>query len=350
MSRACLLLVNWNGWGDTIECLESIYRSVASEVRVVLCDNDSDDGSIERIQAWAEGRLDVVVPVAHPLRERSWPPVSKPVPYKLYDRIEAEQGGENDFAARLVLIRTGGNLGFAGGNNVGLRYLLKQEHEDYIWLLNNDTVIASGALEAILQRMNGNPDVGMCGSTLLHYNAPQRVQARGGGWYCKWIGLPWHIGQMGKAGDAVDDDRVERCMNYVVGASLCVSRAFLTQVGLMREDYFLFFEETDWAMRAKGKFSLAYAPESTVYHKIGQSIGTSSVPNRKSYICDYYGLRNRLLFTRRYFPNLVPCIYLSLLCALLVRLLHGKWDRVALIWRLLTGADRSAVPVETVLE
>jgi GT2 family glycosyltransferase len=350
MSRACILLVNWNGWGDTIECLESIFRSVEPDVRVIVCDNNSDNGSVERIKSWAEGRLDVVVPVIQPLRERSWPPVPKPVLFKVYDRSEAEKGGDHNSAARLILIRTGGNLGFAGGNNVGLRYVLAQDREDYVWLLNNDTVIAPGALEALLARMNESPTVGMCGSTLLNYAMPQRVQARGGGWYCKWIGLPWHIGQMGKAGDAADADRVERYMNYVVGASIGVSRAFLTQVGLMCEDYFLFFEETDWALRAKGLFHLAYAPGSIVYHKIGQSIGTSSVPSRKSYTCDYYSLRNRLLFTRRYYPHLVPLICLSLLCALFVRAFCGRWDRVTLIWRLLTGFDRSAVPVKKVRE
>ena len=338
MNRACILLVNWNGWGDTVECLESIFRHVPADTRVIICDNDSTDGSVEKIQAWAEGRLDPWIPVDHPLRTMSWPPVPKPVNCLVYDRNPAEQGGEAGDAARLVLIRTGGNLGFAGGNNVGLRYVLSRGDAEFVWLLNNDIVIAPGALEALLERMADRPDAGMCGSTLLRYDAPDRVQARGGGWYCKWIGLPWHIGQLGRAGDTIDTGRVERRMNYVVGASLFVSRSFLEQVGLMCEDYFLFFEEADWALRSRGRFTLAYAAESTVYHKVGRSIGTSCLPIRKSYTCDYYSLRNRLYFTRRFFPYALPAIYSSLAAALLVRVFCGKWDRAAMIWKLLFGA------------
>jgi hypothetical protein len=264
--------------------------------------------------------------------------VPKPVSSRVYDRHTAEEGDEAGDAARLVLIRTGGNLGFAGGNNVGLRHVLARGDAEYVWLLNNDTVIASGALEALLKRMAESPDAGMCGSTLLRYDAPDRVQARGGGWYCKWVGLPWHLGQLGRAGGTVDAGRVERRMNYVVGASLFVSRAFLEQIGLMCEDYFLFFEEADWALRSKGRFTLTYAAESTVYHKVGRSIGTSSLPSRKSYACDYYSLRNRLYFTRRFYPHALPVIYTSLAVALLIRVFCGKWDRAAMIWKLLLGA------------
>jgi len=339
MNRACILLLNWNGWGDTIECLESIFRSVPSDVRVIVCDNASSDGSVEKIEAWAAGTLDVMTPVSQPLRSCFHLPVPKPITLQVYDRSEAEQGGDSDHVARLVVIRTGGNLGFAGGNNVGLRYVLKNGQEGYVWLLNNDTVIAPGALDALLERMDEDPAVGMCGSTLLRYHEPQRVQACGGGWYCKWIGLPWHIGQLRKADASVDAQRVERWMNYVVGASLCVSRTFLEQIGLMCEDYFLFFEETDWAARSKGQFRLAYAPKSIVYHKVGQSIGTSSVPREKSLTCDFFALRNRLKFSRRYYLWTLPTIYIGLSIALLLRCLSGRWDLARMIFDIIRGHD-----------
>lgn len=340
MSRVSILLVNWNGWGDTIECLESVFRSVPEDVRIIICDNDSTDGSVERIQKWAKGLLNTFVPQNASLRNHSWPPVPKPISCGVYDRAEAEKGGDNSVQPRLVLIKAGGNLGFAGANNVGLIYLLKQQNVDYFWLLNNDTVVAPGSSDALLDRMGSDPKIGMCGSTLLHYRNPERVQARGGGWYCKWIGLPWHIGQLGCARDSVNTAHVERWMNYVVGASLCVTRSFVEQIGLMNEEYFLFFEETDWAERSRRQFRLAYAPESVVYHKIGQSIGTSSRPSQKSYTCDFYSLRNRLLFTRRFFPKLLPIIYLSLFSALVLRALCFKWDRVHLVWRIILSSGR----------
>jgi len=196
--------------------------------------------------------------------------------------------------------------------------------------------------------MQQRPDVGMCGSTLLRYHAPHKVQARGGGWYCRWIGLPWHLGQLGSADKEVDPTSIERRMSYVVGASLLVSRDFLEQVGLMCEDYFLYFEETDWALRARGRYTLAYAAASVVYHKVGGSIGTATLPWRKSALSDYYNVRNRILFTRRHYPGALPVIYLALCLAMLLRMLYGQWDRVAMIWKLLGGRDPGASVTDTV--
>lgn len=341
MKSCAVVLVNWNGWADTIECLESVFRLDYPDVLVIVCDNGSKDQSLDRIKQWAEGSLNVLVAVDNPLRCYSWPPVAKPIDAVVYDRAQAEGGGNEAERARLVLIDTGANLGFAGGNNVGLRYLLGHDDCDFIWLLNNDTVIDSKALQALVARMEEKSAAGMCGSTLLRYGAPDQVQARGGGWYCKWIGLPWHIGQLGTVDSPVDLERIESWMNYVVGASLFIRRELLENVGLLTEDYFLFFEELDLAMRSHKLFQLAYAPQSKVYHKVGRSVGTSSNPWKKSRVCDYYAIRNRLMFTRRFHPEALPTIYLSVLTALLVRLLAGNWSRAAMIWRLMKSPEQS---------
>jgi GT2 family glycosyltransferase len=128
-------------------------------------------------------------------------------------------------------------------------------------------------------------------------------------------------------------------MNYVVGASMLVSQRFLAEVGLMAEEYFLFFEETDWAWRGRPRFRLDWAPGSRVYHKVGQSIGTSSDPRRKSLTCDFYALRNRLLFTRRHCPAALPAIRLSLATAAALRLLCGRREHAALAWDILRGRE-----------
>lgn len=346
MKQCTILLVNWNGWADTIECLESLFRLQCPGFRVIVCDNGSQDGSMEKIISWANGSLNAFVEGDNPLRQHSWPPVAKPVSFVKYNRTLAEQGGDIGDKPQLILIDTGDNLGFAGGNNVGLRYLMARGDFDYVWLLNNDTVVEAGALNAMVARMQGTNHTGICGSTLLLYDTPDKVQARGGGWYCKWIGLPWHIGQLEKVSAKPRQDHVERWMNYVVGASMLVSRDFLNEVGLMCEDYFLYFEDTDWAMRSRGKYELAYASESIVYHKVGQSIGTSSDPRKKSLTCDFYALRNRLVFTRRFFPFAMPTIVLTVLGAFLVRVIVGDWQRASLIWRLLTNwcAGRDSTP------
>jgi GT2 family glycosyltransferase len=118
---------------------------------------------------------------------------------------------------------------------------------------------------------------------------------------------------------------------------MLVSRQFLGKVGLLCEDYFLYFEEADWAIRSKGQFSLGYAPQSVVYHKVGGSIGTSSNPATMSFTSDYFNIRNRLFFTRRFFPAGLPTVRLVIVGSLLVRLCMGKWDRAAMIFRLLCG-------------
>lgn len=340
MKRVYIVIVNWNGSTDTIECLESLFRLNYQNYRVVVCDNGSTDGSLDRIMAWAEGRLEAHIGLQKPAHGHlTLPPVEKPLSYAFYDRQKAERGSEATQDPHLVLLRSDDNLGFAGGNNLGMRYALAADNLDYVWLLNNDTVVDPEALTSLVTRMSEKKSAGICGSTLVHYNSEDRIQARAGGWYCKWIGLPWHIGQCETTGTKPRVEHVEKWMNYVVGASMLVSRDFLVEVGLMCEDYFLYFEETDWARRGKGRFTLAYAPDSIVYHKVGRSIGTRSDPRHKSALSDYYSIRNRILFSRRFYPETLPTIYLSLCTAILSRLLAARFDLAATIWKLMLGRD-----------
>jgi len=112
----------------------------------------------------------------------------------------------------------------------------------------------------------------------------------------------------------------------------------------MEEAYFLYYEELDWALRSRDRFSLAYAPESVVFHKGGGSIGTSSHPARKSLIADFYTLRNRLKFSRRFYPYTLPTIYLGLVTAIAVRLVFCQWRKALMAWRLLRDPDCSLDP------
>ena len=332
--RVCIVLLSYNGWADTLECLESVFRLDFPEVRVVVCDNASPDDSPARVRAWAEGRLDAWVAPGHPLRPLSHPPTPKPVAYAEYGRDDAERGGDPALDPPLVLVNTGGNLGFAGGNNVGLRYALARGF-DCVWLLNNDTVVRPDALRRMAAEIQRDPSVGIVGSTLLYYHAPDTVQAWGGATYNPWLALPRHHGAHRPAAEAVDAAKVERRLAYVTGASMLVTSRFLREVGLMSEDYFLYFEELDWASRAAGRFRLAYAPESIVFHKEGGTIGASA--ERKTALADYHFMRNRILFTRKFRPAALPTVYFALGVAALRRARRGEWDRVRMIaglcWR-----------------
>lgn len=321
MTRVAVILVNWNGWRDTLECLESLRDITGTEHRVIVCDNGSTDESLVKLTEWAE---------------------ASGLDYCLCGCEKAEAGGEPADDPQLVLIRIGENRGFAGGNNVGIRYGLAQGCFDYFWLLNNDTVVTPDSLTRLVERMAEDARIGLCGSTILEYRRRDKILALGGGHYVSCLGVPWHHGKGWRYGRKdIDWQLAEVRMNYVEGASMLVSRRFVEQVGLMNEEYFLYFEEADWAERGRDRFRLGYAPLSIVYHKVGASIGTSRNPARKSYVCDYYNIRNRIRFTRNYYPAALPTVGLVLLFEALIRLLCGKADRAAMILRLMVrgGAD-----------
>jgi len=324
VSRVYIIVVNWNGWKDTIECLDSLLLLEYPDFRVVVCDNGSQDDSVIKLSEWFERTFD-----------------SGSAVWQVLGRTVAENGGGSSDAL-FSLVTNGVNLGFGGGTNVGLRYALACGDADFCWLLNNDTVVEALALTEMVKRLNEKPDAGMCGSTLREYDNRSSIQALGGAIYYKWLGIAWHIGRTINGDVLPDPALVEKKMDYVVGASLLVRSAYLKEVGLMSEDYYLYFEEIDWVSRGHGLYSLAYAPNSVVYHKVGASIGTATNPLRKSYQCDYYTLRNRLLFTRRFCPYALPGVYVCLVGELLVRLLLGRWDLAGMIFRLLWNAGSEA--------
>jgi GT2 family glycosyltransferase len=333
--RVYVALLNWNGWGDSLECLESLLRCDYPDYRVIVCDNRSEDGSVDHLEAWADGRLDVAIITRAPTLARlSSPPVPKPIPYVAYGRGAAEAGGgARDSSARLIVIDTGANLGFAGGCNRALRYALARDDFAYVWLLNNDTVVNADALSQLVHRMRERPDAGICGSTLMYYHAPETIQALGGAQYNKWLGTRTPIGTHRPASVPLEVAEVEKKMSYVSGASMLVSREFLNEIGLLCEDYFLYYEEIDWAMRARGRYALAYAAGSIVYHKEGGTIGSPRIRAR----AEYLALRNRLLFTRKRVPIAFPTVWLGLLGVILNRLRRGQFDRVAKILRIMLG-------------
>jgi hypothetical protein len=220
-----------------------------------------------------------------------------------------------------VLIQTGSNLGFAGGCNVGLRYALARSDCEFVWLLNNDTVVARDSLTRMVEKMSTEPSLGICGSVLLDYVAPHAVQAFGGRCYSAWRGrvLPGRPSPEGEV--------PSRPIDYVQGASMLVRREFLQSVGLMEEAYFLYFEELDWAMRAAERFQLGYSPRSFVYHKEGASIGTNASRWNRSLLSERFAARNRVLFTRKFYPAFVPLVLGWIGLTAIHRLLGGDFRK-----------------------
>jgi GT2 family glycosyltransferase len=333
-----IIVLNYNGWNNTIECLESLLRLDYFNHEIVLVDNCSIDGSAEQIRLWANGQLDTWRDTRNPLRTMSHPPFPKPVQLLEYNRAEASLGGRplksDSPGTPIVLIHSGGNLGFAGGNNIGLTYALKRGDCEYVWLLNNDTVVEPSALSELIRRMSEQPEAGVCGSTLYYYHDPGIVQARGGATFNKWLAISSNLGVLESSEKPYDHGAIEKRLGYICGASMLISWAFLELVGLMAEDYFLFFEEIDWMVRARRRFTLAYAPKSIVFHKEGASIGSSFIGTQRSRMTDFYTQRNRIRFAARYFPWALPLIYLSFLVVMANRIRRKQWDRVTMVLKI----------------
>jgi GT2 family glycosyltransferase len=338
--KVYIILVNWNGWADTLECLESVFRQDYANYRVVVCDNASQDGSLGHLEAWASGRTLYIPPESSPLRHLSTPALNKPLDFLVLDRECAEHGGRGADPA-LLLVDDGGNLGFAGGNNVGMRYALARGDADFLWLLNNDTVVEPDCLTRMVRRLRDHPRPATCGSRVLFYADPDVVQALGGGRFNRWTAISSQsLGRFLPADQPVDTVTIERQLSYIVGCSWLLPRSYLEDVGLMDESYFLYYEEVDWVLRAGGRYALCYADDARVYHKEGSSAGTPTGARPSSLLSDFYIFRNKLWITRRHFPLGLPSVYLATLIQAVRRALRGQWDKVWLILKVLFGKKR----------
>ena len=157
--RVAIVVLNWNGWRDTVECLESILRSDHAIAQIVVCDNGSTDDSVLQLRQWASR-----VPCA----SADYDP-----------QIGAFTSG--DAGASIVFVQIAANLGYGGGNNVGIRYALDILDVRYVWLLNNDTVVDRHALSHLVELAQSDPSLGVIGAKLLSYREPSKIQALGGG-------------------------------------------------------------------------------------------------------------------------------------------------------------------------
>ncbi len=293
--KVCAIVLNWNRPDDTIECLNSLLPMIVRrQLALVVCDNRSCDDSVERICNWGERHFN----------------------------LSDGRGTDWDF----LLVQTGANLGFAGGNNVGIHYALKRPGCRFIWILNNDTVVREGSLEALLECAQRNEQIGIFGSTLVDYYAPGMVQLAGG---CRYRPLTTIVRPV-YAGCSLDevlaaDAEVE--LDYVSGAAMFCRAEVFRQAGLFDERFFLYYEELDLAHRARAAgCGLGWCKGSIVCHKGAVSTGgRSSVNRRESWQSNYHENLSTLLYTRKHHPWLLP-IAASLRFAgkMLTYLVHGR--------------------------
>jgi GT2 family glycosyltransferase len=229
-----VVLLNWNGWQETTECLESVFRLEYSHFTVIVCDNASSDGSMQRIESWAKGFIPASCN-SPDLARLTVPPIPKPIDF---DHIVSSTEAVASLSSgnRLLLIQTGANLGFAGGNNVGIRYALARGDCDYVWLLNNNTVVEPDSLSAMVRMEESHPKLGICGSQLRSYTYPHEIQTMGGRRYSRWSGRTRPAPRTHYA-TGLDDARRARLYRGRVHAD---KPQVLEATGLLEESYFLY--------------------------------------------------------------------------------------------------------------
>lgn len=265
MKRVFVVVLNWNGWQDTIACFASLQRQDYPDFHLLVVDNGSTDESVAQIKQampWVE------------------------------------------------LLQTGENLGFGGGCNVGIRIALDRG-ADYVWLINSDATAGSGALSAMVSTADQNLALGSVGSVLHEVDAVDRIQLWGGGRVNLWSGRSRH-------------QRLCGPLDFISGASVLLRCAALEEVGLFDQTaFFMYWEDTDLGFRLRrAGWQLAVAQDAKVWHKQSASLGKGSA------LLDEYFTRSGVRFLRRHAPvPLVPIT--SLLTTLLAkRMLRGEMARV----------------------
>lgn len=328
MSDVCVILVNYKTWKDTVECLESLLR-VPSNHQVVVVENGSPDDSYERLLDWAKGEWSWQPEEQNALAHLSSPSLSKPIRFAEADSRQVPNSRIDN--AEVVFIKSKENTGFAGGNNIGLRYMMQAGFQ-YAWLLNNDTVIEPDAIEQLVVYLNSaGRRIGIAGSKLRLYHRPDTLQGLGAV-FNVYSGKSHIIGAQQKDLGQFDDKTDG--ITYTIGAAMFVSRTFLEDVGLMSEDYFLYNEENDWSARAHRKgWGVGVAAKSIVYHKQGASTGNSPKKSKLQIKALTYKYRGKILLYKKYYRGQLLFLYLHLIRRSIRYILKGNFQEAGVIYK-----------------
>lgn len=296
--KVVVVVLNWNNWKDTLLCVESIFHNKYPNYQVVVVDNDSEDGSLDHIKAWAEGRMNPSVNPDDSLSYLYSPPADKPIHYVQYGREGADEGGGAMPEAPLVLIQTGSNLGYAGGNNVAMRYVHRRDSGAYILILNNDAAITPDFLASAMGCISSGPGAGVSvlGFVAYWYHEPDRV-----GTAYMWEEFtrgPMFVTEVPKDSGLLVKDVM------VYGGAMLISPD--APVKLFPEEYFMYCEDMDYCKQIfEQGGTVAAQIGNPVYERGGSSIGTDSPAQI------YYTRRNKLVFSKKHYSTLEYSLILA---------------------------------------
>jgi GT2 family glycosyltransferase len=245
--KVAIVILNWNGVHDTVQCLESVSQIDYPNYEIVLVDNGSTDNSVATVR----GRF----PLA-------------------------------------TVIENGRNLGFAEGNNRGIRYGLKSRAE-FVLLLNNDTTVGRSMLREFIEATRTYPNAGVFSAKIYFFHDPQRLHYAGADWSPELAGFVFR--GMYEIDDGERWQRI-RPTDLASGCALLARASVFREVGLLDPRFFLIWEEADWCCRARAAgYNCVFVPRARVWHKISRSFADG----RKGVHATYYFWRNRLLWIER---------------------------------------------------
>jgi GT2 family glycosyltransferase len=239
-----VIVLNNNRRDDVIACLASLFQSDYQNIKVILVDNVSTDDSLEVVAA-------------------------------KFPQVQI-----------IPLVR---NLGYAGNNNVGIRAAMDQS-ADWILILNDDTVLDPACVSRMIEAGEREPRIGVVGPMVYHFDEPEIIQSAGG-----ILGKYWQGTHLGK--DETDKGQFTstRPVEWVSGCAIMVRRALIEEVGLLDTDYFMYWEETEWCIRAaKAGWKIIHVPSAKLWHK-----GVQRNYQPKPYVT-YYMTRNYLFTLAKY--------------------------------------------------
>lgn len=261
MNKVAIVLLNWNGAEDTIECLESLKNVDYPCYDIYLVDNYSKKESISELTDYI--RQD-----------------------EFYSSEIITVNQLDDYKKKLninlLFILNDNNAGFAGGNNVALRYIMNNDLSEYVMLLNNDTVVSPDFINGLIDKVNQSSENGFVGINTYYYDNNKQMQTVGGGL----------IDLVHGECSAITDSQIDE-FDFITGSCVLMPLHVLKEVGLMDESYFMYWEDVDWSTRARNKgYKLTVADYGYIYHKEGASIHSM----RRI----YYHTRNRIKYMKKF--------------------------------------------------
>lgn len=304
MKKISLIILNWNGYKMTLNCLESVSKVTLKgfDLEVVVVDNGSTDGSREHLRSVINDQFSVS-------RKKQITGSRSPIAIKL---IENEK-----------------NLGFVGGNNVGIKYAL-ENGADYVCLLNNDTRVDPDFLSQLVQAADSDKKIGVVGGKIyfekgyeFHKEKYKKEDLGKIIWYAGGV-IDWaNVYGSHRGVDEVDNGQYDKTVetDFVTGCLMLVKKEVFQKIGLLDEKYFMYNEDNDFCQRAKRNgFKLIYTPKAVIWHLNAGSSRSGSA------LQEYFMTRNRLLFGFRWAPWRAK---IALIKESIRHLLAGrKWQKI----------------------